>query len=372
MLPAIETPEIRNPEPTPLASHLALPTVAAQGVLTPFSLDAPDTETEALLHGTAIHDLGWLRLIEIRGEDRERWLSGMVTNMVEALPSGAGAYNLVLNAQGRIQGDATIWRITDRLWLETSASQAPVLAAHFDHFIIMDDVELLPPDAHSPDSALGLTGPGAEPLLASLGLKAPALPEGESQSCVELCFSGFPIRIHRLYSPITPQFALWAPSAHIPALWDRLHAAGATPVGYQAIESLRILSGVPLYGTDIESRDLPQETSQTRALHFAKGCYLGQEIVERIRSRGQVHRHLRQLELTLNPGTPLPSSGTELRKPGAADDSKPAAILSSVTQLPDGRAFALAVVRAEAEIGNPTLLFSTGSARVLSGPPKLS
>jgi len=369
MLPAIETPEIRDPEPTPLASHLAVPNVAAQGVLTPSSLDAPEVETEALLHGTALHDLGWLRLIEVKGEDRERWLSGMVTNMVEALPSGAGAYNLVLNAQGRIQGDATIWRISDRLWLQTSANQAPVLASHFDHFIIMDDVELVPLDTLS---ALGLTGPAAEALISSIGLHAPALPEGESQACAELCFSGFPIRIHRLYSPITPQFAIWAPAAHIPTLWARLHAAGATPVGYQALESLRILSAIPLYGTDIESRDLPQETSQTRALHFAKGCYLGQEIVERIRSRGQVHRHLRQLELTLNPGTPLPAPGTELRKPGAADDSKPAAILSSVTQLPDGRAFALAVVRAEAEIGNPTLLFSTGSARVLSGLPKLS
>ena len=84
--------------------------------------------------------------------------------------------------------------------------------------------------------------------------------------------------------------------------------AGATPVGCGVAGELRIAEGIPAYGVDIAERDLPQETSQMRALHFNKGCYLGQEIVERIRSRGNVHRHLRPLELT----GPVPESGTEL------------------------------------------------------------
>ena len=86
------------------------------------------------------------------------------------------------------------------------------------------------------------------------------------------------------------------------------------PVGCQALEALRIAEGIPAYGIDMAERDLPQETSQMRALHFSKGCYLGQEIVERIHSRGNVHRHLRQLELT----GPLPAAGTELTLDGAA------------------------------------------------------
>jgi aminomethyltransferase len=61
-------------------------------------------------------------------------------------------------------------------------------------------------------------------------------------------------------------------------------------VGYEALEKFRIFAGVPKYGTDIREKDLPQETEQSHALHFAKGCYVGQEIVERIRSRGAVHR----------------------------------------------------------------------------------
>jgi aminomethyltransferase len=61
-------------------------------------------------------------------------------------------------------------------------------------------------------------------------------------------------------------------------------------VGSEAVEKNRIVSGFPLYGVDIRERELPQETDQMRALNFQKGCYIGQEIVERIRSRGNVHR----------------------------------------------------------------------------------
>ena len=87
----------------------------------------------------------------------------------------------------------------------------------------------------------------------------------------------------------------------------RLSAAGAKPVGSAALEAFRIAEGIPAYGVDMLERDLPQETSQLRALHFSKGCYLGQEIVERIRSRGNVHRHLRSLRLD----GPLPESGAD-------------------------------------------------------------
>ena len=72
--------------------------------------------------------------------------------------------------------------------------------------------------------------------------------------------------------------------------WDALLAHGASPIGSEALEMHRIVNGIPLYGVDIRERDLPQETEQARALNFNKGCYIGQEIVERIRSRGAVHR----------------------------------------------------------------------------------
>ncbi len=85
----------------------------------------------------------------------------------------------------------------------------------------------------------------------------------------------------------------------------------ATAVGAESLEILRIAEGIPAYGIDIQSRDLAQETAQDRALSFTKGCYLGQEIVERIRSRGQVHRHLRAVELTPEGSGELPAIGAE-------------------------------------------------------------
>ena len=85
-------------------------------------------------------------------------------------------------------------------------------------------------------------------------------------------------------------YEVWTSPANVRQLWDALIAAGAAPVGSNALEMQRIASGIPRYGVDIRERDLPQETEQARALNFNKGCYVGQEIVERIRSRGAVHR----------------------------------------------------------------------------------
>jgi aminomethyltransferase len=77
--------------------------------------------------------------------------------------------------------------------------------------------------------------------------------------------------------------------------------AGMQVVGTQALEWWRIVHGIPQYGQDIRDRDLPQETEQMQALHFTKGCYIGQEIVERIRSRGQVHRKFTGFEFEDRP-----------------------------------------------------------------------
>src|ERR1700677_149451 len=140
--------------------HLLVP---YRGVLTPRELDAPIAESEALTRGAAGHDLGWLKRVAVRGEDRFRWLSGMVTNMVNELGRNAGAWNLVLNAQGRIQGDLTVWREGDQLELEIAADQYDRLLAHLEHFIIMDDVELVPLNG---ETAIGLTGPAVEEVLA--------------------------------------------------------------------------------------------------------------------------------------------------------------------------------------------------------------
>jgi folate-binding protein YgfZ len=355
---------------TPLAALLASAAMPHEltdyrGVLTPRALDAPEREIAALANGAAAHDLGWLRRVAVRGEDRFRWLSGMVTNVVNELENNTGAWNLVLTAQGRIQGDLTVWREGDELELEIEAGQFERLMAHLERFIVMDDVELV---ALGEETALGLTGPASDEVLGRLSL--PTLPQPLSTTRVE--WNGLDLRIARGFGALAPHYELWTPESGLRRrVWGALQTAGATPVGCASVEAFRIAEGIPVYGIDMVERDLPQETSQMHALNFTKGCYLGQEVVERIRSRGSVHRHLRQLELT----GPLPPGGTELTMEGGTAAGQ---VTSAVElALPAGpRAFAFGMIRGEAELHNQPLTYAAGGvkgiAEILAAPPSLN
>lgn len=348
------------PVATALAAHIAASASAREltayrGALSLSELDVPEKEKEALARGAAAHDLGWMRRIAVRGEDRFRWLSGMVTNTVNDLARNAGAWNLVLNAQGRIQGDLWVWREGEELELEIAADQYEKLLAHLNHFIIMDDVELTPLEG---SAAIGIAGPRVGDVLALIGF--PGLPEPLTQTHSE--WNGIGVRLRRGYGPLVPRYELWIAPEHILSLWQALIDTGATGVGTASLEAFRITEGIPAYGIDIVERDLPQETSQMRALHFTKGCYLGQEIVERIRSRGNVHRHLRHLELS----GAVPVSRTELFvqiAPGESAKSAGHITSAAALRLPDRtRIFALGMIRAEAEVGEPILTYSAGAS----------
>ncbi len=381
------------------STHISHDLVPWHGVLTPRQLDASEKETAALVKGAAVHDLGWMRRVEVRGQDRFRWLSGMVSNTVNDLFPNTGAWNFVLSAQGRIQGDLTVWRGgeesspvrrvsepvrpagADRyrgtpfagessLELEVAADQYEKLMTHLNRFIIMDDVELIPLGdeqgvEREAQAAVGITGPQADEVLERLGL--PPIPQPMTGKSVE--WNGWDLRILRNYGLLSPHYEFFLPAAGLPKLWSCLRAAGADPVGCASLEAFRIAEGIPVYGADIAERDLPQETSQMRALHFNKGCYLGQEIVERIRSRGNVHRHLRALELS----GPVPASGTQLTQEGAAIGQ-----ITSAAELklhPASRVFALGMVRAEAETRDQELAYDAtggaGTARILTALPSL-
>jgi folate-binding protein YgfZ len=355
---------------TPLALLLATSAkphklIHYRGVLTPHELDAPERETAVLTETAAVHDLGWLRRVAVRGEDRLRWLSGMVTNGVNELSENTGAYNLVLNAQGRIQGDLTVWRDHDHLELEIAGDQYERLMTHLERFIVMDDVELVPLNGEaagmaSAEAVLGVTGPLAGEVLGRAGLPELA----EPMTCTRVEWYGFNLRVVRGYGVLGAHYELWVPLAGLEKLWKFLLTAGATPVGCARLEAFRIAEGIPAYGTDIVERDLPQETSQLRAISFNKGCYLGQEIVERIRSRGNVHRHLRQLELF----GPAPAGGTEL----ALEDGAVVGRITSSAALvlkAGSRVFGLGMIRAEAEVGGKSFHYgdgaNAGTARLL-------
>jgi aminomethyltransferase len=254
-----------------------------------------------------LNDIGWIR---VTGEDRVRWLNGMVTNSIQDLHPGQGTYNFLLSVQGRIQGDATIFAGPEDLLMETSSDQLAGLITLLDRFIIMDDVELA--DISSTRFGLQVAGPKAAALLQQIGLATDDL---NTLSTRTTLWNNAEVTLIHAYSPLVPRYELWADEVTTATLSTALQAAGAIVCEDESLEWLRILEGTPLIGTDIRDRELPQETNQTRALHFAKGCYLGQEIVERIRSRGNVHRTFSgfRLDGELPPvGAPLEADGKQV------------------------------------------------------------
>jgi folate-binding protein YgfZ len=284
--------------PTPLAvalAHVGAPELKQHcGALTPHTLDGLAGELDSLLHSAGVSDLGWRSKILVTGSDRLRWLNGMVSNTVQALAEGQGNYSFLLSVQGRIQGDCYVYRRTDDLLLDTNRDQVQPIMGHLEHFVIMDDVELA--DVSRQWTALSLAGPGAPQVLATLGLAAPTSSlENARMSNVRV--GEVACILIEAYHVSVPRYELWFAPEHVLPVWETLQAAGAHPCGLEATEALRVLEATPLYGVDLNDRDLPQETAQGRALNFSKGCYLGQEIVERIRSRGKVNRQFRQFAL---------------------------------------------------------------------------
>ena len=305
----------------------------------PAVLDPGDVRTEfqALLGGCGIYDLSDRARITLTGGDRVRWLNGMISNNVRDLPAGHGVYAFLLNAQGRIQGDLYAFHLGESLLVDLERGQRDKIWGLFDHYIIADDVEMT--DVSDKMAALGLTGPESRAVLERAGL---ALPELAYLQFAELDWQQRPITVLRAGEEVKESWQLWTTPDHVNALRDALIRAGGKPVGSTELNLFRISRGIPRFGQDIRDRDLPQETGQARALNFSKGCYLGQEIVERIRSRGAVHRQFMAFAVE----GPLPDPGAKIQ----ADGKEVGEITSSaILPLPGGdRAAALGYLRREA------------------------
>jgi len=264
---------------------------------------------QALRSGAAWLDLSARGKIYVTGEDRARLLHAMTTNHIQQLNPGEHCYAFFLNAQGRILADAHILCLPDRFLLDTEPETRASLFQHLDKYIIADDVTL--EDVTDRLSTISVEGPQAEALLP-------------------------PMEHARISSTGQPGFRIFTPAKA--DLVRQLEAAGAVAASAQEARLVRLENGVPRYGEDIFENTLPQETQLHHALHFQKGCYLGQEIVERIRSRGHVNRLL--VSLTIEAQEP-PEKGTSLTA-----DGKPVGEITSAAFSPAlGKVVALAYVR---------------------------
>ena len=307
-----------------------------RGAETAASFGDTAAEFRSLLEAAGLYDMSWQAKLVLSGEDCVRWLNGMVTNNVRDLQLNHGVYSFVLNPQGRNQGDLVSYNRGDYLLVTTDQEQAPKLKELFDHYIIMDDVEI--EDIGDKLGALGVTGPKAASAISVAGIDVSQLEAGQVGDIV---WRGVGISVARSVLPLMDGYEIWSTLENLEKVWDALVAAGANPVGYEALELYRITRGVPRYGVDLRERDLPQETGQQHVLNFAKGCYVGQEIVERIRSRGNVHRIFVGLEVHGD----APQTGSQVLK----DDKQIGEVTSAArVPFPQGeRTLALGYMRRE-------------------------
>jgi folate-binding protein YgfZ len=283
---------------------------------------------EALMSGAALLDLSSRGRIRVTGEDRARLLHAMTTNHVQQMMPGDGIYAFFLNAQGRILADAYVLCFADHFLLDTAPETREVVYGHLDHYIIADDVTL--EDVTDQTFSFGIEGPRAMDIAARCGLQAPHHRFSHVQSGE--------LEVAAISSTGSHGVRIYGPSQDKEEATATIEGAGAIAASTEDAETVRIENFVPKFGCEITEHSLPQETQQMHALHFQKGCYLGQEIVERIRSRGHVNRLLMgfRIESVSNP----PAPGTKLMLEG-----KPAGEVTS-SAATSSAVFGLAWVRA--------------------------
>ncbi len=308
---------------TPLILHDAHESIGAhfqrmQGAEVVAHYGDPLAEYSALGGTAALADLSSRGRLGTTGADRQRFLNGQVTNNVKDLEPGKGCYAAVVNAKGRLQGDLNIYCLPEELLLDCEPGQGPKLAARLEQFVIADDVQVV--DISAEYGLLSVQGPQCAAVLARAYPDSP-LPNRPWASELwsgqggEICVVNLP-RARR------PGLDLFVPQSLLGQAWTQLaeavRALNGRPCGWDCLEWARIEAGLPRYGQDMDDRNLaPEAGIETRAISYTKGCYIGQEIISRIRSMGHVTRRLQGFELQ-NSAAPLPCSGDPITHQGHA------------------------------------------------------
>lgn len=314
---------------------------------------APADELEAVLERPVLAELSALSHIEVSGADARSFLGGQLTaDLRQPAPAG---WTLAAwcSAQGRV---LALFGVVDRgeaFDLLLPAEQLAAVLKRLRMFVLRAAVTL--EDASQRSVRLGLAGPGAAELLAGLGFAVPAAPLEAAH--------GPDASLLRLHGE-RAAFLLVTPAASAPALWRRL-SAGARPVGRDAWRLDRVLAGEPAILGATADRYLPQmlNLDALGGLSFSKGCYPGQEVIARLKYRGELKR---RVFLAACPAPP-PAPGTAIHRRGEAAEPAGEVLLSAPH--PEGGCRLLAVVSLAAARGELALGAPEGPALTLCELP---
>jgi folate-binding protein YgfZ len=263
------------------------------GVETAANYGDARAEYQAARETVAIHLRDYRGLIEIKGNDRAAWFHNLFTNEVKNLQSGEGNYGFALNIKGRVIFDGNIWVAGDALFLDVQRGWAGDAMTHLNKYIIMEDVELV--DRSTDFARFALLGPRTGELASSWGLSNASAKAQLQHDAIHIADVEVRAIRHDFAGPLGIE--LIVPADRQPEVWQaclaHAESLGLKPAGWDAIEILRVEAGIPRSRAEIDGEILPAETRQIeRGLSFNKGCYLGQEVVERMRSRGSIAKLL--------------------------------------------------------------------------------
>ena len=339
------------------------------GNILPESFSDFETEYHAGHHSVVLLDTNWHAVFTLAGPDRVRYLNAMVTNNIQGLADGRGNFALLLNPQGHILAELEVYKQQDKLFTLSHASVRERTFSTLDKYIIMDNVDL--EDVTEQMGSIAIEGPRAAVILQqACGIALEDLPEMAIQDG----------KVERIPCHFLRRSHFGQPGAEfltrrdrLPSLWKKLlagvQAHAGEPIGMRTVNALRLEAGIPWFPEDFNDTVIPHEAGlENTHINFSKGCYTGQEIVERVRSRGHVNRRLVGLRFDVK--GPAPGPGTKL-----LSTSREVGQVTSAATLPaSGVAVGLGYVRREHTGPGTVLEFEGGSAAVTvfsgaSSPP---
>jgi folate-binding protein YgfZ len=292
-------------------------------------------EHRAARDGAAVIDRSPVGKVNVTGRDRQAFLHGMVSNEIKALKPGQGTGAAFLDAHGKVMALLHVYVLEDRLLLELPPGLTDQTLRLLDKFLISEKAYFEAADESY--CALAVEGREAPALLSRLSGRSLDLAPYEH---VEAAIGGAPVRVIRRSETAGPGYQCWTMALHGVALWQTLLEAGARPAGMEALNVLRLEAGIPWYGLDVDENVILPETRLEHLVSYNKGCYIGQEVVARVKYRGHVNRALTGLALD---GARVPAPGARVEA-GGQDIGR---VTSAVRSLALGQPIALAYVRRE-------------------------
>jgi tRNA-modifying protein YgfZ len=263
----------------------------------------------ALRHGAGLIDRSGTGRILLTGADRRSYLQGLLTNDIEALTPGTGCYAAMLTAQGRMMTDMRVLELGDAVLLDVPAQVTTAIRDHLDRFIFSEDAQA--EDVTAARAEVGIYGPGALDVLVRAGLEGDAPASLFNTSRVRL--AGTDAVVVRSDEAGVAGYDVIVDAQYAEAVTAALLAAGAERVSEADAEAVRIESGRPRFGRDMDTDTIPLEAGlEERAISRSKGCYVGQEVIVRVQDRGHGRVAKRLVGLTFDADAPVPAAGSRI------------------------------------------------------------